>query len=212
LSVLASNYGEHIKKQGLDTVTSPIQFVEGIITIHSKYTLFSNTVFSNDPVFVSARDIAFSAVVNQTTNEQFKTPQFFATYCDYLLNKSRKNRYNTEVDKKLTKFMDVLKYLNEKDVFENNTWRLLAKDCFFQSEIITEGEKALRNKLKLACGKNLGTKIRQMLADSTFSFDLTKKFNEMAKVGSESFQVFSTHVLKSRTWPIEQSTSSFAKS
>jgi hypothetical protein len=98
-------------------VTSPIQFVEGIITIHSKYTLFSNTVFSNDPVFVSARDIAFSAVVNQTTNEHFKTPQFFPTYCDYLLKKSRKNRYNTEVDKKLTKFMDVLKYLNEKNVF-----------------------------------------------------------------------------------------------
>lgn len=56
----------------------------------------------------------------------------------------------------------------------------------------------------------MGTKIRQILADSTFSFDLTKKFNEMAKVDSEYFQVFSTHVLKSRTWPIEQSTSSFS--
>ncbi|EFX65405.1 hypothetical protein DAPPUDRAFT_333213 [Daphnia pulex] len=210
LSVLASQYGEHIKKQGLDTVTSPIQFVEGIINIHSKYTLFTNTVFSNDPVFVSARDIAFSAVVNQTTKGRCKTPQFFATYCDYLLNKSRKDGFNTEVDEKLTKFMDVLRYLNEKDVFENNTWRLLAKRLLFHSEIISEGEEALLDKLKLACGNHLGTKIRQMLADSTFSFDLTKKLKEMTKIDSESFQVFSVHVLRSRTWPIEQSTSSFA--
>jgi hypothetical protein len=34
-----------------------------------------------------------------------------------------------------------------------------------------------------------------MLAVSTLSFDLTKNFNELAKVHFETFHVFSIHVL-----------------
>jgi hypothetical protein len=82
---------------------------------------------------ISTRDIAFSAVINQTTKEHCKTPEICARYCDHLLKKS-KDMSGAEVDDKFTKFMAIFNYLEDKDVFENWHWILPAKGLMFHSE------------------------------------------------------------------------------
>lgn len=165
---------EHIKQQGLRAVSNLSgdniagQFVEGMLSVHSKYKEMTVSVFANDQLFSSALDMACASVVNHRLNPKqpckspgmvvlhcshlnrpnlpvfnlfcFNSTELLAKYCDSLLKKSTKGGSDSEVDEKLAQCITVFKYIDDKDVFQKFYARMLAKRLIHQQSHSMDSE------------------------------------------------------------------------
>ena len=115
----------HIHDEGLRATSNftqenmPTLFVESVLEVHGKFVQLINTVLNGDQHFMSALDKALTSVVNYREPKSVcKAPELLAKYCDNLLKKSAKGMTENEVEDKLTSFITVFKYIDDKDVFQ----------------------------------------------------------------------------------------------
>ncbi|XP_072535470.1 cullin-2 [Salminus brasiliensis] len=208
----------HIHDEGLRATSNlsqenmPTQFVESVLEVHSKFVLLINTVLNGDQHFMSALDKALTSVVNYREPKSIcKAPELLAKYCDNLLKKSAKGMTENEVEDKLTSFITVFKYIDDKDVFQKFYARMLAKRLIHGLSLSMDSEEAMINKLKQACGYEFTSKLHRMYTDMSVSADLNNKFNNFIKTQEIvvdlgiSFQIY---VLQAGAWPLTQVPSS----
>uniref|UniRef100_A0A4W4EJI8 Cullin family profile domain-containing protein n=1 Tax=Electrophorus electricus TaxID=8005 RepID=A0A4W4EJI8_ELEEL len=188
----------HIHDEGLRATSNlsqenmPTQFVESVLEVHSKFVQLINTVLNGDQHFMSALDK-------------------LAKYCDNLLKKSAKGMTENEVEDKLSSFITVFKYIDDKDVFQKFYARMLAKRLIHGLSLSMDSEEAMINKLKQACGYEFTSKLHRMYTDMSVSADLNNKFNNFIKTQETvvdlgiSFQIY---VLQAGAWPLTQVASS----
>uniref|UniRef100_A0A8C3BPM1 Cullin-2 n=1 Tax=Cairina moschata TaxID=8855 RepID=A0A8C3BPM1_CAIMO len=145
----------HIHDEGLRATSNlsqenmPTQFVESVLEVHSKFVQLINTVLNGDQHFMSALDKALTSVVNYREPKSIcKAPELLAKYCDNLLKKSAKGMTENEVEDKLTSFITVFKYIDDKDVFQKFYARMLAKRLIHGLSMSMDSEEAMINKLK----------------------------------------------------------------
>uniref|UniRef100_A0A8C1ZCR5 Cullin-2 n=1 Tax=Cyprinus carpio TaxID=7962 RepID=A0A8C1ZCR5_CYPCA len=193
----------HIHDEGLRATSNlsqenmPTQFVESVLEVHSKFVQLINTVLNGDQHFMSALDKALTSVVNYREPKSIcKAPELLAKYCDNLLKKSAKGMTENEVEDKLTSFITVFKYIDDKDVFQKFYARMLAKRLIHGLSLSMDSEEAMINKLKQACGYEFTSKLHRMYTDMSVSTDLNNKFNNFIKTQETvvdlgiSFQIY----------------------
>uniref|UniRef100_A0A8C9T5B9 Cullin 2 n=1 Tax=Scleropages formosus TaxID=113540 RepID=A0A8C9T5B9_SCLFO len=191
----------HIHDEGLRAISNlsqenmPTQFVESVLEVHSKFVQLINTVLNGDQHFMSALDK-------------------LAKYCDNLLKKSAKGMTENEVEDKLTSFITVFKYIDDKDVFQKFYARMLAKRLIHGLSLSMDSEEAMINKLKQACGYEFTSKLHRMYTDMSVSADLNNKFNNFIKTQEAAVDLgisFQIYVLQAGAWPLTHvPTSTFA--
>ncbi|MFT7800578.1 cullin-2 isoform X1 [Arapaima gigas] len=191
----------HIHDEGLRATSNlsqenmPTQFVESVLEVHSKFVQLINTVLNGDQHFMSALDK-------------------LAKYCDNLLKKSAKGMTENEVEDKLTSFITVFKYIDDKDVFQKFYARMLAKRLIHGLSLSMDSEEAMINKLKQACGYEFTSKLHRMYTDMSVSADLNNKFNNFIKTQEAAVDLgisFQIYVLQAGAWPLTHvPTSTFA--
>ncbi|KAK7881167.1 hypothetical protein WMY93_029576 [Mugilogobius chulae] len=202
----------HIHNEGLRGTSNlsqenmPTQFVESVLEVHSKFVQLINTVLNGDQHFMSALDKALTSVVNYREPKSIcKAPELLAKYCDNLLKKSAKGMTENEVEDKLTSFITVFKYIDDKDIFQKFYARMLAKRLIHGLSLSMDSEEAMINKLKQACGYEFTSKLHRMYTDMSVSADLNNKFNNFIKTQDTvvdlgiSFQIY---VLQAGAWPL----------
>uniref|UniRef100_A0A3B3SH55 Cullin-2 n=1 Tax=Paramormyrops kingsleyae TaxID=1676925 RepID=A0A3B3SH55_9TELE len=193
----------HIHDEGLRATSNlsqenmPTQFVESVLEVHSKFVQLINTVLNGDQHFMSALDKALTSVVNYREPKSIcKAPELLAKYCDSLLKKSAKGMTENEVEDKLSSFITVFKYIDDKDVFQKFYARMLAKRLIHGLSLSMDSEEAMINKLKQACGYEFTSKLHRMYTDMSVSADLNNKFNNFIKTQETavdlgiSFQIY----------------------
>ncbi|KAJ3584080.1 hypothetical protein NHX12_014576 [Muraenolepis orangiensis] len=198
----------HIHNEGLRATSNlsqenmPTLFVESVLEVHSKFVQLINTVLNGDQHFMSALDKALTSVVNYREPKSIcKAPELLAKYCDNLLKKSAKGMTENEVEDKLTSFITVFKYIDDKDFYA----RMLAKRLIHGLSLSMDSEEAMINKLKQACGYEFTSKLHRMYTDMSVSADLNNKFNNFIKTQETvvdlgiSFQIY---VLQAGAWPL----------
>uniref|UniRef100_H2LJ31 Cullin 2 n=1 Tax=Oryzias latipes TaxID=8090 RepID=H2LJ31_ORYLA len=173
----------HIHNEGIRGTSNlsqenmPTLFVESVLEVHSKFVQLINTVLNGDQHFMSALDK-------------------LAKYCDNLLKKSAKGMTENEVEDKLTSFITVFKYIDDKDIFQKFYARMLAKRLIHGLSLSMDSEEAMINKLKQACGYEFTSKLHRMYTDMSVSADLNNKFNNFIKTQETvvdlgiSFQIY----------------------
>ncbi|KAI2649304.1 Cullin-2 [Labeo rohita] len=167
----------------------------------------SNLSQENMPTqFVESVLEALTSVVNYREPKSIcKAPELLAKYCDNLLKKSAKGMTENEVEDKLTSFITVFKYIDDKDVFQKFYARMLAKRLIHGLSLSMDSEEAMINKLKQACGYEFTSKLHRMYTDMSVSTDLNNKFNNFIKTQETvvdlgiSFQIY---VLQAGAWPL----------
>lgn len=134
----------HITQAGLadmvaaaDIITQDSEkYVERLLELFRKFSALVHDAFNDDPRFLTARDKAFKAVVNDTTvfklelnsnknvgaksiAPESKCPELLANYCDMLLRRTplSKRLTSEEIESRLRDVLLVLKYVSNKDVF-----------------------------------------------------------------------------------------------
>ncbi|RXN01851.1 Cullin-2 [Acipenser ruthenus] len=199
----------HIHDEGLRATSNlsqenmPTHFVESVLEVHSKFVQLINTVLNGDQHFMSALDKALTSVVNYREPKSIcKAPELLAKYCDNLLKKSAKGMTENEVEDKLTSFITVFKYIDDKDVFQKFYARMLAKRLIHGLSLSMDSEEAMINKLKQACGYEFTSKLHRMYTDMSVSADLNNKFNNFIKTQETvvdlgiSFQIYVLQLLE----------------
>uniref|UniRef100_A0A673ZNM0 Cullin 2 n=1 Tax=Salmo trutta TaxID=8032 RepID=A0A673ZNM0_SALTR len=182
----------HIHDEGIRATSNlsqenmPTLFVESVLEVHSKFVQLINTVLNGDQHFMSALDK-------------------LAKYCDNLLKKSAKGMTENEVEDKLTSFITVFKYIDDKDVFQKFYARMLAKRLIHGLSLSMDSEEAMINKLKQACGYEFTSKLHRMYTDMSVSADLNNKFNNFIKTQESPVELgisFQIYVLQAGAWPL----------
>ncbi|XP_025786007.1 cullin-2 isoform X1 [Puma concolor] len=208
----------HIYDEGLRATSNltqenmPTLFVESVLEVHGKFVQLINTVLNGDQHFMSALDKALTSVVNYREPKSVcKAPELLAKYCDNLLKKSAKGMTENEVEDKLTSFITVFKYIDDKDVFQKFYARMLAKRLIHGLSMSMDSEEAMINKLKQACGYEFTSKLHRMYTDMSVSADLNNKFNNFIKNQDTVIDLgisFQIYVLQAGAWPLTQAPSS----
>lgn len=202
----------HIHDEGLRATSNlsqenmPTLFVESVLEVHSKFVQLINMVLNGDQHFMSALDKALTSVVNYREPKSIcKAPELLAKYCDNLLKKSAKGMTENEVEDKLTSFITVFKYIDDKDIFQKFYARMLAKRLIHGLSLSMDSEEAMINKLKQACGYEFTSKLHRMYTDMSVSADLNNKFNNFIKTQEAVVDLginFQIYVLQAGAWPL----------
>merc|ERR1719471_683011 len=210
--VLLDEVQSHIKQQGLEAIsglkdgTLAIDFVENVLSVHTRYKNLIVDVFGGDQTFIGAMDKAMTQVINnRQPRTPSKAPELLARYCDTLLKKSQKGISESEIDDRLSSSITVFKYLDDKDVFQKFYSRNLGKRLIHQQSHSMDLEEAMINRLKQACGFEFTNKFHRMFTDISLAEDLNTKFSnflqeEKSEVGINYF----VRVLQQGAWPLSQ--------
>uniref|UniRef100_A0A8C2X1N3 Cullin-5 n=1 Tax=Cyclopterus lumpus TaxID=8103 RepID=A0A8C2X1N3_CYCLU len=200
---------EHIVNAGLadmvaaaETITSDSEkYVEQLLTLFNRFSKLVKEAFQDDPRFLTARDKAYKAVVNDATifklelplkqkgvgmktQPESKCPELLANYCDMLLRKTALSKKLTseEIELKLKEVLLVLKYVQNKDVFmryhKAHLTRRLILDISADSEIEENMVEWLR---EVGMPADYVNKLARMFQDIKVSEDLNQVFKEMHK-------------------------------
>merc|ERR1712004_520118 len=200
-----------IEKLGQEALNEPKIYVSTILEVHRKYNALVLTAFSNDSGFVAALDKACGKFINtncvtRKSNQNSKSPELLAKYCDILLKKSSKNPEEAELEDTLNQVMVVFKYIEDKDVFQKFYSKMLAKRSVQHMSASDHEEASMISKLKAACGFEYTNKLQRMFQDVGVSKDLNQNFSKHLQNSNDSLDIdFQIQVLSSGSWPFTQS-------
>ena len=182
-------------------------FVEWILKVQYEYASVIKDYFDNDKVFTFSLDLALSDIVTQKEESSTKTrsSKLLAIYCDFLLREKKVSE--TEIDKELTMAASVVKYIQERDVFQEFYRKNLAKRLFQNQSISMVSEKYMIEQLRVVCGFGSVDKFNRMdrmVTDIESSSGLNQSFSDYLTESNHNNDLASFHinVLSAGFWPL----------
>uniref|UniRef100_A0A8C5FJH5 Cullin-5 n=1 Tax=Gadus morhua TaxID=8049 RepID=A0A8C5FJH5_GADMO len=200
---------DHILSAGLadmvasaESITSDSEkYVEQLLTLFNRFSRLVKEAFQDDPRFLTARDKAYKAVVNDATifkidlplkqkgvglktQPESKCPELLANYCDMLLRKTplSKKLTSEEIEAKLKEVLLVLKYVQNKDVFMRYHKAHLTRRLILDISADSETEENMVEWLReVGMPADYVNKLARMFQDIKVSEDLNQSFKEMHK-------------------------------
>lgn len=205
-SLEAQNAEEKTSRRAAQGAINPKAYVHTLILIYSKFNEVVFNAFKKDPIFIKALDNACRNFVNvnviATPNPKLasKTPELLARYADGFLKATSKE---ADVASMTTdNLILVLKYIENKDVFENNYRRLLAKRLINGNTKSDELEEGILQRLQEENSLEFTSKITKMFQDMKSSEDLKVRVREI--LGSKSVvSDFTPLILAQSMWPFQ---------
>ncbi|XP_018328202.1 cullin-5 [Agrilus planipennis] len=172
------------------------KYVEKLLELFRKFSALVHDAFSDDPRFLTARDKAFEAVVNDTTvfrlelnsnknasNKSIvpesKCPELLANYCDMLLRRTplSKRLTSDQIEQRLRDVLLVLKYVSNKDVFMRYHKAHLTRRLILDASADSEKEEDMVEWLReVGMPADYVNKLARMFQDIKVSEDLNAQF------------------------------------
>ncbi|KAG8877126.1 hypothetical protein FRB97_003655 [Tulasnella sp. 331] len=223
LQALQEKFEEHVKQSGLDSVErfSDRQggmhadaFVRAILDVHTRNSGLVEKCFQDDIEFTTRLDKACQYFVNEnaaaTTSSKIP-PQLLAQHADALLRKGGLLTGSREFDQALDGVMTVLRYINDKDVFQTFYTNSLCRRLLHGSSTSEEVEASMIAKLREACSLDYSSKLMRMVTEVAVSKELTDDFRRSMgqHSGNESLIDFSIVVMGMNMWPLTVHPSGF---
>ncbi|KAL1505275.1 hypothetical protein ABEB36_004874 [Hypothenemus hampei] len=214
----------HITQAGLadmeaaaDIITQDSEkYVERLLELFRKFSKLVHEAFSDDPRFLTARDKAFKAVVNDTTvfrlelntgrnaggkmvTPESKCPELLANYCDMLLRRTplSKRLTSEEIESRLKDVLLVLKYVSNKDVFMRYHKAHLTRRLILDASADSEKEEDMVEWLReVGMPADYVNKLARMFQDIKVSEDLNAQF----RISTERHDAINIKILNAGAW------------
>lgn len=171
---IKSNGEELVQTQSNpETALEAAPFVEKLLALREKFVVFLSDCFFDDPQFHKSIKQGFEGFMNTST----VCAGYLAQYLDELLR--GKNRFEEEMDSRVTQVIALFRYLQDKDVFEEFYKLLLAKRLLSGRGTSDEAEKLVISKLKAECGYQFTSKLEGMFKDMSISKDLMELYRKV---------------------------------
>jgi cullin 2 len=210
------SYVEKIGKNKIKEAKTPREFVDIVCAHYDNFRTFVDNVFVDkstfaaipDKNFIESLKDAMRTIVNhkETEKDRSKTPELLAQYSDQLLKD--KKRESGEIESKLDEIIKCLEFVSEKDLFQGNYTRRLAKRLIFGLSSNTESEGIMIDKLKTVCVYEFSSKIKRMYEDIKNSAIQQEEFDKDPAYNQRDFHI-DVKVLQDGCWPFPRAQPNF---
>lgn len=183
---------------------NPKTYVHLLILLYQKFNDVVFTSFKKDPLFIKSLDSACRHFVNvnviatPTIKSSSRSAEFLARYADGFLKATSKEA-ETE-DMTADNMVLILKFIEDKDVFENHYRRLLAKRLINSNTKSDELEEGILQKLQEGNSLEFTSKITKMFQDMKSSEDLKIRVRDIIGY-NPAVGDFNPLILAQSMWP-----------
>jgi cullin 3 len=181
-----------------------IKWVEDVLQLKDKFDEIWKDSFHSDNTLQTALTRSFADFINSPTFP--RSSEYISLFIDENMKKGIKGKTEMEVDAVLEKAIILLRYVQDKDLFERYYKKHLCRRLLMNKSISNEVEKQMISKMKIELGNNFTLKLEAMFKDMTISEELTSGFKKHVEGLGDKDPTrieLSMSVLTSMTWPLE---------
>ncbi|KAF2477687.1 Cullin-domain-containing protein [Lindgomyces ingoldianus] len=181
-----------------------IRWVEDVLQLKDKFDKIWEVSFQQDQPLQTALTRSFADFINSPAFP--RSSEYISLFIDENMKKGIKGKTEMEVDAVLEKAIILLRYVQDKDLFERYYKKHLCRRLLMNKSISNDVEKAMISKMKIELGNNFTLKLESMFKDMTISEELTSGFKKHVEgLGDKDPKriELAINVLTSMTWPLE---------
>ncbi|KAF7190957.1 Cullin-3-B [Pseudocercospora fuligena] len=189
-------------KQINQQTAAALKWVEEVLELKDRFDKIWKTSFNED----QSISTALTRSMGENINAFSRAPEYISLFIDDNMKKGIKDRTDQEVDQTLEKAIILLRYLQDKDIFETYYKKHLCKRLLLKKSQSTEVEKQMIARMKMELGNSFTLKLEAMFKDMTISEELTADYRKrVAGLGDvDRARVdLTVNILTSMTWPLE---------
>lgn len=198
-----------------DEKFEPEVYVDTLYDIFTKFEKLVDKAFAGHTGFVRSLHTAIKELMERNKfckTGSYRSPELLARYTDAML-KREKNAETADFEKMLAQFLTVLKFIGDKDAFQEFYSRMLAKRLV-NSSSLGNTETNVINQLTKACGFEYTAKFQRMVDDNFFSGALSDTYNKSKAEASDEDYIIKVaesdyRVFRSSSWPLKTPTTAF---
>ena len=179
-----------------------IKWVEDVLELREKFEKMWKDSFSADPPVQTALTKSFTEFINSF----HRSAEYLSLFIDENMKKSLKGKTEDETDIVLEKAIILLRYIQDKDLFERYYKKHLCKRLLMRKSLSNDVEKQMISKMKIELGNTFTLKLEAMFKDMAISEELTTGYRQhVAQLGDPDPRRIdlTISVLTSMTWPLE---------
>lgn len=179
-----------------------IKWVDDILQLKEKFDNVLTSAFKSDQGLQTAFTRSFTDFINVFD----RSSEYLSLFFDENMKKGIKGKTENEVDALLDKGIILLRYIQDKDMFERYYKKHLSKRLLMKRSISMDAERQMISKMKLEVGNSFTQKIESMFKDMAISEDLSSSYkHEVALLGDPDPHraELEINVLTSTMWPLE---------
>ena len=183
-----------------------IKWVGDVLALKDKYDAIWQRSFSSDQGLQTALTRSFSDFINAF----HRSSEYISLFIDDNLKRGLKGKTENEVDAVLDKAIVLLRYIQDKDLFERYYKKHLSRRLLMGRSVSGDVERQMILRMKMEVGNHFTQKLEGMFKDMSVSEDLTTGYkNHVSQLGSDSKPVeLGVNVLTTTFWPLESMGSS----
>ena len=190
--------GKQINQQ----TQAALQWVADILDLKDRFDKIWDVSFAKDQTIQTALTRSMSENINSFA----RGSEYISLFIDDNMKKGIRDKTDLEIDQTLEKAIVLLRYLQDKDVFETYYKKHLCKRLILKKSQSTDVEKQMIARMKMELGNAFTMKLEAMFKDMSLSEDLTKNYKDyVAGLGDADRKRVDLNVLvlTSMTWPLE---------
>ncbi|KAI9673887.1 MAG: Cullin-3 [Caeruleum heppii] len=175
-----------------------IKWVDDVLQLKDKYESIWKRAFESDQGLQTSLTRSLSEFINSFG----RSSEYISLFIDENLKRGLKGKTEGEVDAVLDKAIVLLRYVQDKDLFERYYKKHLSRRLLMGRSVSGEVEKQMISRMKLEVGNHFTQKLEGMFKDMAVSEDLTGAFKKRMASDTERIEL-GVSVLTSTFWPLE---------
>ena len=154
----------------------PHLFMQQCLAVRHRFTHYVEFSFSNDRQFVRALKESLESFLNSDG----RSAHYLSLYVDDLIRTKMKLTSEADIDARLNDVIDLFRYLQDKDVFEEHYKAMLAQRLLAggSGAVAGEVERSLIGKLKAESGHQFTSRLEGMFKDMELSKQLMASYHQ----------------------------------
>jgi cullin 3 len=179
-----------------------IKWVDEVLQLKDKFDKMWKKCFNEDLILQTALTKSFSDFINLFP----RSSEYVSLFIDENLKRGIKGKTEAEVDVVLDKATTLLRYIQDKDMFERYYKKHLARRLLQSKSESADVEKQMISRMKMEVGNYFTTKLEGMFKDMTMSDELTSGYRthiqNLGDMDRKQIEL-GVNVLTSNFWPME---------
>ncbi|KAH6691523.1 cullin-3 [Plectosphaerella plurivora] len=179
-----------------------VRWVDDVLKLKDKYDLIWENCFAKDLVIQTNMTKSFSDFINLFP----RSSEYVSLYIDDILRRGIRGKTEHEVEQVLEKATILIRYLQDKDMFEMYYQKHLAKRLLHSKSESHDAEKSMISRMKQELGNQFTSKFEGMFKDMQISADLSTEYRDHirdAMDDNEKASELTINILTTTNWPPE---------
>jgi cullin 3 len=160
--------------QAAQQTAAAVKWVDDVLKLKDKYDLIWENCFAKDLVIQTTMTKSFSDFINLFS----RASEYVSLFIDDNLRRGIRGKTEREVEEVLEKATILIRYLQDKDMFERYYQKHLAKRLLHSKSESHEVEKSMISRMKQELGNQFTSKFEGMFKDMQLSSDLTAEYRD----------------------------------